>query len=153
GLADEFSDMAVDALTAITDIAPAPKPAPGERLPSLDLARGIAVLAILAVNIQMFGGVIDPMGGPPRIGASFLDHAVRVLTLFFCEGKFITMLSILFGAGLGLQMWRAKAQDKPFVGYYLRRMAILFAIGVAHCLFLWFGDILTSYAIVAVGAL
>jgi len=63
------------------------------------------------------------------------------------------MLSIVFGAGLGLQIWRAKAQDKPFVGYYLRRMAILFAIGLAHCLFLWFGDILTSYAIVAVAAL
>lgn len=146
--------MAVDASTAITDIVPAVQAAPPtERLPALDLARGIAILMILPVNMQMFAGVIDPMGGPPRVGASLLDHAVRVLTLVFCEGKFITLLSILFGAGLGLQMWRAKAHDKPFVGYYLRRMAILFAIGLAHCLFLWFGDILTSYAIVAVAAL
>jgi uncharacterized protein len=147
--------MIVDATSqAITATPPAPAQAPPtERLPALDLARGIAVLMILPVNIGMFAGVIDPMGGPPRVPASWLDHFVRVITLVFFEGKFITLLSILFGAGLALQIWRAKASGKPFVGYYLRRMAILFAIGLAHCLFLWFGDILTSYAIVAVGAL
>jgi uncharacterized protein len=143
--------MIVDTTSqAITATPPAP---PAERLPALDLARGIAVMAILPVNIAMFAGVLDPMGGPPRVPASWLDHIVQVVTLVFFEGKFITLLSILFGAGLALQIWRAKASGKPFVGYYLRRMAILFAIGLAHCLFLWFGDILTSYAIVAVGAL
>jgi uncharacterized protein len=124
---------------------------PSERLPALDLARGIAILMILPINMALFSGVADPMGGGRRMEASWLDHAVRAFILFFVEAKFITLLSILFGAGLALQM--SRVEGGSFTTYYLRRMGILFAIGLAHALFLWFGDILTSYAIVAVGAL
>src|SRR5262249_54385339 len=123
------------------------------RLPALDLPRGIAVMMILPVNIALFSGAIDMMGGGQRGPATWLDYGVKGLSQFFFEAKFITMLSVLFGAGLSLQISRSRLSEGAFTAYYLRRMAILLAIGFAHALFLWFGDILTSYAIVAVGAL
>jgi uncharacterized protein len=120
----------------------------------LDLLRGIAVLAILPANIPFFA-TFTSMDGSTKLpeNASWADRAAVAATQVFVEGKFITLLSILFGAGLAIQADRARAAGRPFVGYYLRRLALLFAIGLAHGLLLWFGDILSSYAIVGVGAL
>jgi len=146
--------MASDALTAeIPEVIPVAAAAPpGERLPALDLLRGIAILAILPANMPFFSGAFNHWTLQP-IPATAADHAAHSVALFFCFGKFITLLSILFGAGLALQAWRAAVASRPFVGYCLRRMALLFALGLAHGLFLWYGDILSSYAIVGVGAL
>src|SRR5438876_3704059 len=124
-----------------------------ERLPSLDLLRGLAILAILPANIPWFLGP-SSMGEGPRAGIdSWADRAAVAWTMFFVDGKFITMLAILFGAGLALQMNRAKAAGRPFARYYIWRQALLFFLGLAHCLLLWFGDILSSYAIVGLGGL
>jgi uncharacterized protein len=143
------------AFIGIIALEQAPPPAVRtERLPSLDLLRGIAILAILFANMPIWNGNLNMLGGEPR-PASLLDHTVMAGSLFFVFGKFITLLSILFGAGLAIQADRGLTEGdayfkRPFTGYYLRRQAWLFAIGLFHFLFLWFGDILTSYAIVAV---
>src|SRR5262249_21197557 len=84
---------------------------------------------------------------------SVADHAVQLLTLFFVDQKFITLLSILFGVGLAIQWSKARAQGRPFAGSYLRRMGLLFLLGLAHGLLLWYGDILLTYALVGVVAL
>jgi uncharacterized protein len=121
-----------------------------ERLPALDLMRGVAILMILPANVASFS--TPDMN--PRAGAdSWADHLVTVLTLFFVDGKFITLLSILFGAGLMIQALRAQAAGRPFGWFYTKRMGALFLIGLAHALLFWWGDILTSYAIVGLGAL
>jgi uncharacterized protein len=138
---------------SIPEVIPVVEEAPpSERLPALDLLRGIAILAILPANIPVFSGAIN-MWNMEHRPASWADHAVMAFSLLFVFGKFITILSILFGAGLALQLERARAARKPFGVYYVRRMAILFGIGLVHLIFLWFGDILTSYAIVALMAL
>jgi uncharacterized protein len=121
---------------------------PSERLPAMDLLRGIAILGILPANIPFFSGTVGTFTFFQR-PESPLDHVGMALTVFFVLGKFVTLLSILFGAGLALQVWKARSENRPFVGYYIRRMTILFLIGLAHGLFLWFGDILSSYALVA----
>lgn len=133
------------------DASPLDAP-PGERLPAMDLLRGIAILGILPANIPFFSGTVGTFTFYQR-PESDLDRIGMALTVFFVLGKFITLLSILFGAGLALQVWKARYENRPFAGYYIRRMAILFLIGLAHGLFLWFGDILSSYAIVALLAL
>jgi uncharacterized protein len=132
-----------------------PTPLVGEeptRLSSLDLIRGVAILGILPANIPSFLGAIDYFGARPGNG-SLGDTLVTASTLFFIDGKFITLFSILFGAGLALQSGRADKAGRPFVAYYVRRMALLFAIGLAHFLLIWYGDILTSYAVVGLAAL
>jgi uncharacterized protein len=153
----------VDSAEPVAPPAPEPVPEPpvvavparplaaGERLTCLDLLRGIAILGILPANIPFFMG---PTGFNPRAGAtSWSDHLVIAGTLLVIDVKFITLLSIMFGAGLAIQFDRARAAGRPFTGYYLWRMTLLLGLGLAHMLLLWFGDILSSYAIVGMGAL
>lgn len=126
---------------------PLTAPPGDERLPALDLLRGIAILGILPANIPFFAGSIDFFGSR-TLEEQPAEYAVVALTLFVIDGKFITLLSILFGAGLAIQTDRAHAVGRPFVGYYLWRMALLLVIGLAHGLLLWYGDILSVYAMV-----
>jgi uncharacterized protein len=123
-----------------------------ERIPSLDLVRGVAILGILLANIPSFSHPTDLLGSRDGEG-TLSDRLVVGLTLFVIDNKFITLFSILFGAGLALQADRAQAAGRPFTGYYIGRLGLLFLIGLAHALLLWFGDILTSYAIVGLFAL
>ncbi len=131
---------------------PAAAPADGERLPALDLIRGVAILLILPANMPVFSGFRTFFGkrDAPETDA---DGAVHLLTLFFVDHKFITLLSILFGVGLAIQQASALRRGKPFAGYYLRRMALLFLIGLAHGVLLWDGDILLTYSLVGIAAL
>ena len=60
--------------------------------------------------------------------------------------KFITLFSLLFGLGFSLQMERAQA--KGGLARFVRRLLILLAIGLIHSYFIWWGDILLTYAVV-----
>src|SRR5688500_9034160 len=108
-----------------------PAPSAEKRLPALDLIRGIAILMILPANISSFSGV---EGWDPRchVAATPLDQTVVLLTRLFVDGRFVTLFSILFGAGLALQVDRARAAGTEIDRYYVRRMLILFGIGTAH---------------------
>ena len=127
-----------------------PPPAAEERLSSLDLVRGVAILFILPANIPIFSG--GRSFAEARGTGSGADGVVDLLTLFFVDAKFITLLSILFGAGLAIQRRNALAAGRPFAGAYLWRLAVLFALGVTHGVLLWQGDILNTYAMVGATA-
>lgn len=70
-----------------------------------------------------------------------IDKAVRFLQYLLIDGKFYTIFSVLFGIGFSLIL--AHHGRRLFV----RRMAILVAIGFLHLMFIWSGDILLLYAI------
>jgi uncharacterized protein len=55
---------------------------------------------------------------------------------------------MLFGAGLMLQHLRAEARGRPLTGIYMRRLALLFVLGLIHGLLFWYGDILFAYSII-----
>jgi uncharacterized protein len=76
-----------------------------------------------------------------------LDLVANRLTLLLVDFKFYTLFSMLFGLGFAMQFMRAKARNHSIIGVYTRRLLILFCLGVAHALFLWFGDILHLYAL------
>lgn len=122
-----------------------------ERLESLDVLRGFALLGILAMNIMAFSGPFagyaDPTIWPtPYAGgnryAYWLTH-----TLF--DLKMMSLFSMLFGAGV--VVWGAKAKTPGEIArvrwLWLRRMGWLFVIGMAHAWLLWEGDILVAYAL------
>ncbi len=123
-----------------------------ERYASLDTLRGIAVLGILVMNIYGFAmpfiAYMNPFawGGtePWNVGTWFFTH------LFF-DQKFMTIFSILFGAGIVLMSDRAEKRSRPFAGAFYRRSVWLLLLGAAHAYLIWFGDILFFYA--AVGML
>lgn len=109
---------------------------PGERNPVIDILRGFALFGILLVNF--------PGSEAARSGAA--DDIVRKLLTLFVSSKFYTTFSFLFGLGFALQLLRAQSRGRRVVPVYVRRMLVLFAIGVAHTVLLWPGDVLKSYA-------
>lgn len=118
-----------------------------ERLQALDVLRGFALLGILLMNIEgMAGPLMASMTGldPALSGADrWVDGAIYLLV----QGKFFPLFSLLFGMGFAVMMMRAEASGRPFFWLYLRRVLVLLAIGLAHALLLWPGDILVSYAL------
>ena len=123
----------------------------GERLITLDVLRGVAMLGILFVNIQLFSLPFAVGFGMVGMGdAPLADELSWAFVKIFFEYKFISLFSLLFGAGMVVQMTRAEAKGRPFVGLYLRRLAVLAAFGLVHALLLWYGDILFWYALIGI---
>ncbi len=61
------------------------------------------------------------------------------------ETKSLRLFAMLFGFGFYLQMKKAAGRSRSFAVFFVRRLVILFAIGMAHAL-LYDGDILLEYA-------
>ncbi len=118
-----------------------------ERVFTLDALRGVAVLGIFIVNILFMAFTVNEAQDWSWQDLSPADGAARVFITFFAEMKFITLFSLLFGMGLAIQNQRAEARQRPLGGVYVRRLLVLLAIGLAHGFLLWFGDILTTYAL------
>lgn len=142
-------------------------PTYGNRVFSLDVLRGFAVLGILLANIAWFG---HPMLAEPISNFEGLPGSqpwISALMTTCVNGKFRGLLAMLFAVGLYLQYRKRKAMwcpppplpgERPkrnpyWPGPYVRRMLILGGIGLAHGLFLWYGDILFSYAMTALVAI
>jgi len=118
-----------------------------ERIEAIDILRGVAILGILIVNMNMRGFSL-PEGLPAHeLWPNMLDRTVEKLIHFFADEQFITLFAFLFGLGLAVQMMRAEARGARFLPLYLRRLCVLWLIGVAHFLLLWAGDILHTYAL------
>ncbi len=119
-----------------------------ERIPALDVLRGVAILGILVVNVELFRGPefflafagLGDITGPDAV-LSFLISA-------FAEGKFITSLAFLFGLGFTLQGIRAGERGRSPNRLLARRMAVLALFGTVHAIFVWSGDILLTYALI-----
>ncbi len=124
-----------------------------ERIITLDVLRGVAVLGILLVNVQFFAFTLKDATTITWRDLPPLDAAVRLFTGFFAEFKFISLFSMLFGMGLALMSGRAERAGRPFGGLYARRLLVLLAIGLLHGVLLWYGDILSLYALLGFIAL
>ena len=118
------------------------------RIASLDVVRGIAVLGILAANIVAFGQPMTAYTWPggflstPDPLADWLWSAQFVLV----DGKFRGLFTLLFGAGMVLFYRRAREKGRGR-GLLALRLAWLGAFGFLHWALLWRGDILLSYAV------
>jgi uncharacterized protein len=118
-----------------------------ERLTSVDVLRGFAVLGILAMNIVAFAWPGPAYDNPLR-GGGFegMDRAVWIFNHLVFEAKMMTIFSMLFGAGLVLMNDRADARGASLRGVYYRRVLWLLLIGAIHAYLIWSGDILFNYA-------
>ncbi|HJR72203.1 MAG TPA: DUF418 domain-containing protein [Luteimonas sp.] len=127
-----------------THLAPV---AAGERIETMDVLRGFALLGILLMNIEAFvGPLMEAVTGvnPRFAGADrWMDAAIYVLV----QGKFITLFSLLFGMGFAVMLERAQTRGGSGVALYIRRLLALLGIGLAHSILIWSGDILTTYAL------
>jgi uncharacterized protein len=119
-----------------------------ERLASLDVLRGVALLGILAVNIWSFA-LPNAVFYDPSIcgGFSGVNRAAWLLSYLLCEQKMMTLFSLLFGAGFVILSRRSQGRSAPLSGIYFRRLGWLLVFGLLHAYLLWDGDILTAYAL------
>jgi uncharacterized protein len=123
--------------------------ASADRIETLDVLRGFALLGILLMNIEGFAGpLVGALSGldPALTGADrWTDAAIYVLV----QGKFYTLFSLLFGMGFAVMSQRAEVAMRPFAGLYWRRGLVLLGIGLVHALLIWSGDILVTYALMS----
>lgn len=121
---------------------------PSERLITLDVLRGIAIFGILLVNIHSFGLPNVARLNPSTYGSfTGLNYASWAGMHIVAEGKFITIFTILFGAGILLFTDKKDAEGTSTLTLHYRRMFWLLIIGLLHAYLLWDGDILVPYAI------
>jgi uncharacterized protein len=121
-----------------------------ERIEVADALRAFALAGILQVNIQSFAwGAGDPLGFFARQPGA-VDAAVHLLLGTFVSSKFLSIFAFLFGFGFALQ-WRSLRRRSAAVeesrGTYRRRLWFLLALGLAHGVLLYYGDILAAYAL------
>lgn len=120
----------------------------GERVAALDVLRGVAILGILVVNVELFRGPEYLLDFAGLGGLTGLDAALSALISVFAESKFITTLAFLFGLGFALQGIRAESRGTSPGRLLAVRMAVLLLFGVAHAILVWSGDILVTYALI-----
>lgn len=123
-----------------------------DRIQSLDVLRGVGVLGILIMNIQSFSMISAAYINPGVYGdLSGMNKTIWMLSHILADQKFMTIFSMLFGAGILL--FSESIEQKGYIParFYYRRLFWLFTIGLIHGYVFWHGDILVAYA--ACGAL
>ncbi|WP_448612281.1 DUF418 domain-containing protein [Geodermatophilus sp. URMC 60] len=129
---------------------PLPAATSSARIVSLDVLRGVAILGTLATNVWIF---TDPAG---FIGYLLGDTAattpagwawVEALLQQLAQGKFLGLLTLMFGIGLEIQRRSALRAGRRWPGRYPVRAALLFLDGVLHYLLVVEFDVLMGYAV------
>ncbi len=125
-----------------------------ERINSVDMLRGFALLGILLMNIQNFGIPGAAYGDPSAwAGETGWNLYYWCANQIFFEGKMRFLFSMLFGAGAVLLTERAERRGAGIgaADIYLRRNLWLVLFGMIHGYFIWEGDILYSYGMAGLG--
>lgn len=126
---------------------------PSPRILTLDIVRGIAVMGILAMNIVAFGLPFQAYMNPAALGPPNTPDTISwAFSFIFIDGKMRGLFSFLFGAGILLVVQRAQAAGQSPAWTHYRRMAWLLVFGLLHFYLIWFGDILTGYALIGMVA-
>jgi uncharacterized protein len=124
--------------------------APGDRIDSIDVLRGFAVLGIFVMNIQCFAMFGTVYSNPTYYG--MIDGAgywVWYFSHLFADQKFMTIFSLLFGAGIVLFASSKEDAGQPPRRYHYRRSGWLILFGLIHAYLIWAGDILFLYGVCA----
>lgn len=136
-------------------------PSSTRRLPALDVLRGIAILGTLLTNIWIFSAAatdIDVTGQGGELPASqggtgadnwvtassaIIDNALNLVT----DGKFIGLLTIMFGIGLEIQRQSAIRRGEKWPGRYPWRAGLLILDGLLNYIFIFEFDVLMGYGL------
>ena len=124
------------------------QPSGGNRIVTIDAIRGFAVCGILVMNIVAMGmpvyAYVDPNYYGGAHGADLFAWAAAYVLV---DGKLRALFTMLFGASLLLITDAAEDRTPGPVRTHYARIFWLFAFGMLHAWFVWYGDILVDYAI------
>ena len=132
-------------MTTVEPLSPVPR---AERLPTLDILRGFALMGILIMNMPGFNSSFFIEADGSHLWTGQFDQGAEMLREALFSGKFNSMFSLLFGIGFTIQFTRMAERDPAqATGLYLRRLAVLALLGITHAWVFWPGDVLHTYAI------
>lgn len=117
----------------------------GGRLPALDVLRGLAILGTLLTNIWIFSGVASNVGDGPEGERSFVATAFQNVLALTTDGKFMGLLTIMFGIGLEIQRQSAVRRGETWPGTYPWRAGLLILDGLLNYFFIFEFDVLMGY--------
>ena len=121
---------------------------PTERIISIDVLRGVAVLGILIMNIQSFSMIGAAYINPTAYGdLTGLNKWVWIFSHMFDDDKVMSIFSMLFGAGVIIFTSRALDKSRRAGPLHYRRIFWLFVFGMIHAYLIWYGDILVAYSL------
>ncbi|MBK8727428.1 MAG: DUF418 domain-containing protein [Holophagaceae bacterium] len=137
-------------MTPAPDSTPTFQPvAPAARLLQLDVLRGLALLGVLLVNLDVFNGAMWARDAKLPVALGWGGAVAEAVVRIFLEGKAAALLGLLFGAGLAIQLEGADRKGRGYTAFALRRVGALALFGLAHSLLLWNVDILLDYALIS----
>lgn len=120
-----------------------------DRIATLDIVRGVAVMGILAMNIVAFALPIGAYMNPMAYGSeTSIDLAAYAFNFILIDGKMRGLFSFLFGASMLLVIEKAETKGQNAAAVHYRRMIVLLLFGAIHFYLIWFGDILFGYAMI-----
>ncbi len=124
-----------------------------QRISSLDFIRGLAVMGILAANIVAFGQPPSAYFWPESFLVDPADPGgwQWIAQFVLVDGKMRGLFTLLFGAGMYLFMERAWARGSSR-WLQMWRLFLLLGFGLTHFYLIWFGDILSMYALIGFAA-
>ena len=118
-----------------------------DRIISLDILRGFAILGILIMNVQSFSLIEAAYLNPTAYGdLAGINKWIWILSHVFADNKFISIFSMLFGAGIILMSFKIEEAGRVSATFHYRRIFWLLLIGLVHAYLFWYGDILVAYA-------
>lgn len=122
------------------------------RILSLDVLRGVAVLGGLFISILLFGGFGANRQNGVLVQSKGVDHMLFVIGSFLLDGKMRALISIVFGAGMVLYLFKGNQRSQLYnAGFFITRQLWLIAFGLINALlFLWSNDILFHLGIMGV---
>ena len=117
------------------------RPESADRIATLDILRGFALLGMIVVHVHQ-----NFRPSTPEDLRAFGETGVGYVVWMGLEQKAWGTFALLFGAGFAVLMRRAEQRGAPVVAFYLRRLATLALMAIALDAFTGF-TVLLDYAI------
>lgn len=123
------------------------------RSASLDVLRGIAILGTLATNIWIFTdpeGLVGYVNNAAAATTPPLWAGVEAVLQQLAQGKFLGLLTLMFGIGLEIQRRSSIRAGRRWPGRYPWRAGLLLLDGLLHFVLVAEFDVLMGYAVTGV---
>jgi uncharacterized protein len=124
--------------------------APSRRIATLDIVRGVAIVGTLGTNIWVFShpwGLLGVLTNPVLAETEQAEGMAQLFLMALAQGKFLALLTLVFGVGLAIQHDSAVRRGTRWPGRYLWRAFLLFVDGAINYVLIAEFDVLMGYAV------
>lgn len=117
-----------------------------ERHALIDSLRALALAGVIVMNMMTFSGLayLTPEMRADMLGTA--DFMAWAFLRIFVDGKALAAFSFMFGFSFSVILARSLASHEHPGRRFIRRLLTLFLIGLFNALFLYWADILMTYA-------